>query len=126
MSIAGYSGALSSWLNMLRRCLDPLDERSYANYGGRGIVVCLRWMEFKNFYADMGDRPKGVSMDRIDHNGNYEPGNCRWASKREQARNMRSNVWIGDELQIDVAARLGVHPSTVSRRRRAQAAKADQ
>jgi hypothetical protein len=75
---------------MWARCTDPKNER-FKNYGGRGITVCDRWLEFKNFLADMGERPAGMTLDRIDPNGNYEPGNCRWATASEQRRNQRAN-----------------------------------
>lgn len=79
-----------SWTAMLYRCSTQTSP-DYANYGGRGIVVCDRWRTFENFLVDMGPRPsRAHSIDRIDVNGNYEPGNCRWATRSQQQRNKRN------------------------------------
>jgi hypothetical protein len=77
-----------SWFGMLTRCRNS-KQRCYANYGGRGISVCERWLTFETFLADMGERPLGLTLDRINNDGNYEPGNCRWATAKEQRANQR-------------------------------------
>jgi hypothetical protein len=77
-----------SWFNMKQRCLNH-NNPAYKNYGGRGITVCERWMKFKNFLEDMGERPEGKTLDRIDNDGNYEPSNCKWSTPKEQANNTK-------------------------------------
>lgn len=90
-----YFPEYRSWALMKRRCYNPNDKH-YFNYGGRGITVCDRWLNsFENFLADMGKKPsKLYSLDRKEGNGIYEPSNCRWATKKEQAGNRRTNRWI--------------------------------
>ena len=79
------SPTMQSWDHMMQRCRDKTDK----DYGGRGIKVCRRWHMFPNFLADMGERPEGMTLDRIDVNGNYHPDNVKWSSRSEQQRNRR-------------------------------------
>ena len=80
-----------AWTDMKGRCLNIKNKR-YKDYGGRGITIYTPWLKFENFFADMGARPgKGYSLDRIDNNGNYEPGNCRWATWAVQFANRRTS-----------------------------------
>lgn len=79
---------------MKQRCTNPNNEK-YEAYGARGISVCARWMEsYEAFRSDMGPRPRGYSIDRIDPDGDYEPSNCRWASDKTQHANRRTTIWV--------------------------------
>lgn len=78
-----------TWASFRGRCNNPKDP-AYKNYGDRGIKVCERWNKFENFYEDMGDRPEGLTLERINNDGNYELGNCEWATWKKQARNKRA------------------------------------
>lgn len=78
----------NSWAKMTDRCLNS-GFTQFKDYGGRGIKICERWRQFENFLADMGERPKGKELDRIDNDGNYEPGNCRWATHKENMGHTR-------------------------------------
>jgi hypothetical protein len=105
----GYSGdpIYPTWQSMNQRCYNPKDK-IYPYYGGRGITVCDRWRNsieaFRDdILAEIGERPEGCSLDRINNNGNYEPGNVRWATRKQQNRNKRSNVrheWNGQRLTL--------------------------
>jgi len=115
----GGSPTYIVYLGMIRRCYRT-KEPGYPNYGGRGISICERWRGkdgFKNFLADMGEKPDGLSIDRIDNDGNYEPSNCRWATRTQQARNCRSNrryTFNGESLCVpEWAERLGMKADTI-------------
>lgn len=82
-----------SWTTMKNRCSSK-NATGYKNWGGRGIIVCERWMKFENFYTDMGKRPKGKTLDRINNDKGYYKENCRWATRKEQSNNKRNNHFI--------------------------------
>ena len=106
---------------MITRCTNGSVE-SYRDYGARGISVCTRWLVFENFLADMGAKPPGMSIERMDNEKSYEPGNCKWATKIEQARNTRANKFVsykGNRMtQAELAEVTGHNQSTVSYRLR--------
>lgn len=103
-----YTARYRAWRSMLDRCAD----KNNRNYGGRGITVCERWHSFDNFYADMGERPPGHSIERRDNNAGYSPENCYWATPGEQGRNRRTNrllTAVGETLPESVwCERVGV------------------
>jgi hypothetical protein len=89
----------NSWSSMWARCTRPAMD-NYDRYGGRGIKVCKRWKKFSTFLADMGERPEGMTLDRVNPNGDYKPSNCKWATVGEQARNRRNT-----RLNTDIIAK---------------------
>lgn len=108
-----------SWVELRARCNDP-KNKSFKHYGGRGITVCPTWSTFEQFYADMGPRPAGMTLDRRDNNGPYSKANCRWATPLEQTRNRRNAITLcldGETLALqDWCRRFGADYSTVHSR----------
>lgn len=116
----------NTWKSMIQRCGNPR-ATDYDLYGGRGITVCEHWRtSYSSFLADMGERPDGMTLDRIDNDGNYEPGNCRWATATVQVRNSRATKlttetveWIRSNRDVltgkAMAAALGMSRAQISR-----------
>lgn len=106
-----------TWRGMLERCSNP-NNRHWHIYGAKGITVCQRWQKFENFLADMGERPEGKTLDRIDNSKGYNVDNCRWATSSEQSRNTERNVWIewDGKLKVlkDWAREMGLTDSALS------------
>ena len=105
------------WTNILTRCRNKKSTR-WHRYGGRGITMCERWMTFENFYADMGDPPEGMELDRIDNDKGYSFDNCRWATRTQQANNRSNNTLIAYNGRTQTIAQwaheTGVHERTLS------------
>lgn len=104
--VGRHSGTYRAWSNMLTRCHNPKNKR-WSRYGGRGISVCSAWHKFEAFLADMGPRPgPEYSIDRIDNDGHYEPGNCRWAIRRVQSENTSQVILVtvdGEQMGFTAA-----------------------
>ncbi len=120
LGIRAPSPTYRTWMMMIQRCCNP-KHQAFARYGGRGITVCDRWREsFEAFEADVGTRPNGLTLDRVDNSKGYEPGNCRWATRMEQNRNTRSNRMLtldGETLcLIAWAERYSIEATTISER----------
>jgi hypothetical protein len=113
------SRAYQTWRQMRARCSNP-KHHNFPRYGGRGVAVCERWQSFENFLADMGERPAGTSLDRIDNDRGYEPGNCRWATTADQNRNRSDTrrLTIGNRTMStsEWAHENGLLPQTVYKR----------
>ena len=115
-----FSCEYRSWAHAKGRCFVKTDQ-DYDDYGGRGITMCSEWRDsFESFYKSMGDCPDGMSLDRINVNGNYEPGNCRWATPKQQQRNRRNNHLLthnNETLPVSVwAERLGIDDNVILER----------
>jgi len=98
----------NSWDTMIQRCTNNKHPK-WRYYGGRGIKVSEEWLKFENFFADMGVRPYGTTLDRIDNNGNYQSGNCKWSTHFEQHTNTRSNTFVifdGQKMTISQLSRI--------------------
>ena len=117
--VKGVSPTYRIWQAMLQRCENPTDA-DYENYGGDGIRVCSEWHDFTAFLQDMGECPLSLSLDRIDNDGDYEPGNCRWATKQEQCNNTRRNHRITafgkTRTLVEWGKVTGIRPSTIRKR----------
>ena len=114
------SGTYQTWAHMVQRCTNP-KRWDYKHYGGRGISIFSEWLDFSCFLRDMGERPPRLTLDRINNSGNYEPGNCRWATRKEQSNNSRVPVVLtlaGKSMNIaQWADELGVNRDMLYMRR---------
>jgi hypothetical protein len=110
------SRTYSSWNSMIQRCTNA-KCKEYKNYGGRKIKICKRWLKFENFLEDVGERPKGLTLDRIDNNDDYKPNNWKWSNKKEQNRNKRnSNILLfknKNQYLVDLAKEYKINPGAL-------------
>lgn len=98
-AVGNKTRTYKTWVSMFQRCNNP-KNRNYKHYGARGIKVCERWYSFECFLKDMGERPKGLTLDRKNNDGSYEPGNCRWATQEKQCRNSRLSKLYPLKVQV--------------------------
>lgn len=118
--IIEYQREYNSWYAMKERCMN-FNNPKFVFYGARGIKICDRWADsFDNFVEDMGKRPEGTTIDRIDSKGNYEPSNCRWATYAQQTLNTSRTLWLNDENEkiclAYFAKKYGIPPTTIKHR----------
>ena len=116
-----FTGAYRAWRSMKQRCLDK-NCKAYADYGAKGVTVCQQWIDsFESFLSDMGERPNGYSLERINVFDGYHPANCKWIPLKEQTKNQRKTVRYTVNgtimIQSDAARYLGIHPSSLSEMR---------
>lgn len=104
-----------AWNNMRQRCNNPRHPNFHC-YGGRGISICDRWDEFSNFLEDMGKRPEGLTLERVDNNGDYCPENCKWVTRKDQQKNRRCTVLFEGKTTTDLMAETGMAPNSLRRR----------
>ncbi len=116
---ATHNATYHIWKNMKSRC-EKRHRPDYGRYGARGIKVCERWQSFENFLADMGDRPEGLQLDRIDSSKGYEPDNCRWVTPKVNARNRRVSRWVefrGEQRRVaDLAEEFDIEVTALHKR----------
>ena len=105
----------TAWMEMRTRCQNP-KRHDYPRYGGAGVKVCDRWQSYEAFFEDMGERPPGLTLDRRDNTKGYEPGNVRWATAKEQARNKTNNHLFDGKCIAQIAEELGITHGAVTNR----------
>ena len=110
----------NAWQMMKQRCLNP-NRPDFSYYGGRGIKVCERWMQYANFFEDMGEPPKGMQLDRLDNAKDYGPENCEWRTRKKNCRNRRSNLLLTykgkTQTAVEWSEELGIGASTIRLRK---------